>query len=205
MYSATKQCYEKLEESVVIIKSKIASGDVVHTDETGLRVDGKLHWLHTASSMFFTNLFIEEHRGEKALKSNKSILETIIGWLVHDCLSSYFTFKELKHTTCGAHILRELEELVEGDQSKWAQTFKKFLVQFYLMPFEERIRRKQQIESRNNLSCGIGEKLDPPTCKIIRQKGQIQTNKRKKLSRTSNQGARCSTSICLQQRSAFHK
>ena len=51
VYSAGHQCYKKLEETEETIKSKIAESDVAHADETGLRVAGKLHWLHTASSL----------------------------------------------------------------------------------------------------------------------------------------------------------
>ena len=127
VYSAGKQCYEKLEETEEIIKSKIVGEDVAHADEKGVRVLGKLHWLHTASSRLFTYLFMHERRGKLALKSNKSILDRIRGWLVHDCLSSYFSFNNMKHAICGAHILREFEGLIESGKSKWAWGFKTFL------------------------------------------------------------------------------
>jgi len=126
VYSAGKQCYEKLEEPEEIIKSKIVGEDTAHADESGVRVAGKLHWLHTASSLLFTYLFIHEKRGKLALESDKSILDRIRSWLVHDCWSSYFGFNNMKHAICGAHILRELEGLVESGKSKWAGVFKTF-------------------------------------------------------------------------------
>jgi len=95
--SAGQQCYEKLEASEQIIKLKIAESDVAHADETDLRVAGSLHWLHTTATLLYTYLFVHEKRGRKALESDKSILDRIIGWLVHDCRSSYFNLKKLKH------------------------------------------------------------------------------------------------------------
>ena len=153
VYSASQQCYEKLEETEEVIKSKVAGSDVVHADETGLRVAGKLHWLHTATSKLYTYLFVHKKRGAKALNSEQSILDRIRGWLVHDCWRSYFGFLKMKHAICGAHILRELKGLIENGQSKWARVFHTLLMNVYEMPFEERVRRRQQIESRYTSNC----------------------------------------------------
>ncbi|MBN2420105.1 MAG: transposase [Deltaproteobacteria bacterium] len=69
--SAREICYEKLEESERIIKSKIVGNNVIHADKTGLRTAGKLHWLHTATTQLFTYLFVHEKRGSGAIQSNK--------------------------------------------------------------------------------------------------------------------------------------
>jgi len=181
VYSAGQQCYEKLEKTEEIIKSKIVESDVAHADETGLRVKGKLHWLHTASSLLFTYLFVHEKRGGEALTSDKSILDKITGWLVHDCWSSYFSFDKLKHAICGAHILRELEGLVENGQSKWAKVFKIFLMSVYEMSFDEKVKRRQQIESRYNIICDIGEKSEPPPKKTPGKRGRYKRTKGRNL------------------------
>lgn len=181
VFSASQQCYEKLEETEETIKSKIAESNVAHADETGVRVEGKLHWLHTASSMLFTYLFVHEKRGKIALESDKSILDKIKGWLVHDCWGSYFNFNKINHAICGAHILRELEGLAESRQSKWANVFKAFLMGVYEMPFEERIKRRQLIEFRYNLICGIGEKLEPPPTRVKGKQGRHKRTKGRNL------------------------
>jgi len=181
VYSASQQCYDKLEKSEDIIKSKIAETKVVHADETGLRVEGKLQWLHTATTLLYTYLFVHEKRGGVALESDKSILNKITGWLVHDCWSSYFNFKKLKHAICGAHILRELEGLVESGQSKWAKVFKGFLMSVYEMSFEERVKQKIHIESRYNLICSLGEKSEPPPVKTKGKRGRYKRTKGRNL------------------------
>ena len=179
--AATKQCYEELEESEEIIKTKATEQDVINADETGLRVAGKLHWLHTATTLLYTYLFVHKNRGSEALESEKSILNMFKGWLVHDCWSSYFKFDEIKHGICGAHILRELEGLIESGQSKWAKVFQQFLMMVFLMPFEERVKRKQDIEAKYKRICSIGEKSEPPPIKTTGKRGRYKRTKGRNL------------------------
>jgi len=163
--SAGERCYDKLEESENIIKSKIIGNNVVHADETGLRTAGKLNWLHTATTLLHTYLFIHEKRGAGAIQSNKSIVKDCIGWLVHDCWGSYFNLENIKHAICGAHILRELQGLTDNGETKWAKVFKSFLLSVYMLPFEDRVKRRFHIESRYDRICGFGEKAEPPPIK----------------------------------------
>lgn len=178
---AGEKCYEKLEESERIIKSKIIAENVVHADETGLRTAGKLHWLHTATTRLYTYLFVHEKRGAGAIQSNKSVLRDYIGWLVHDCWGSYFNLEKLKHAICGAHILRELEGLIETRKTKWAKVFKSFLLSVYKMPFEERVKRRKHIESRYDRICEIGEKAESPPVKTTGRKGRYKRTRGRNL------------------------
>jgi len=110
----------------------------------------------------------------QAIQSNKSILMDYIGWLVHDCWGSYFNLKNLKHAICGAHILRELQGLIDGGETKWAKVFKSFLLSIYKMPFEERVKQRNHIESRYDRICGFGEKVEPPPVKTAGRKGRYK-------------------------------
>ncbi len=183
VYSNSRQCSERLAntKTIEIIKSRIIEAITAHADETGMRVEERLRWLHVATTEFYTYLFVHEKRGRLALESEQSILDKLTGWLVHDCWGSYFNFKELRHALCGAHILRELEGLVENEQSKWARVFKTFLMHLFEMPFEERVRRRQQIEARYTLICGMGEKAEPPPRKTPGKKGRYKRTKGRNL------------------------
>lgn len=80
----------------------------VHFDETGIRVGGKLQWLHPAATERYTPWCMHENRGTEALQRAASGLKTVTGTAMHDCGSPYFTFDQLSHGRCGAPLLREL-------------------------------------------------------------------------------------------------
>lgn len=180
VYRANQICYEKLKESEDIIKAKVSKSKTVHADETGIRVAGKLAWLHTATTENYTYLFTHQKRGKEALDSNKSVIGKITGWLVHDCWSSYFSYNNLKHVTCGAHILRELEGLIENNKSKWAKVFKSFLLNLYQMPIEKRIEQKQVILKRFDTICDIAQKAEPPPIRVSKR-GRLKRTKGRNL------------------------
>jgi len=181
IYTAGKKCYQSLEDSEQIIRTMVASSAVAHADETGVRVEGRLQWLHTASNLLYTYLFIHGKRGKLAMESDKSIIGKITGWLVHDCWSSYFGFTGHKHAICGAHILRELQGLIDTGQSKWAKTFKIFLMNIYEMPFAQRLKQKQQIESRFKRICNLGDLMEPPPIKTPGKRGRYKRTKGRNL------------------------
>jgi transposase len=120
----------------------------VHFDETGVRVEGQLHWLHTASTETHTHRFIHEKRGGAALNSAASVLKDFTGTAVHDCWSPYFNFEDARHVLCGAHLLRELAALEENG-SLWADEMREYRLDLYKMPrpllAEEEVRKHYHI------------------------------------------------------------
>jgi transposase len=130
LITANATCYEALASSYDTIKTQILASPVCHFDETGLRVEGRLHWQHTASTADATYLFVHSHRGQRALSSDSSPLPAYTGWAVHDCWASYFLFPSCHHALCGAHLLRELTALTE-EGSRWATQMHTFLLTLY--------------------------------------------------------------------------
>jgi len=128
--NAVKRCYKNLAPSEAAVKKNILQSPVAHFDETGLRVAGKLHWLHTCSTKLYSYFFVHANRGKKALEDAASLLPQFKNWAIHDCWSSYFKFIECLHGLCGAHILRELFAL-EEKQIKWASWFRRYLFALY--------------------------------------------------------------------------
>ncbi len=86
---------------------KIAGADVAHFDETGFRADGKLHWLHSASTTMFTMITCHRRRGREAMNA-AGILPEFTGIAVHDAWAPYDTYPQVTHALCNAHLLREL-------------------------------------------------------------------------------------------------
>jgi len=121
---------ESVERQVI---GHLLEQQTVHFDETGVRVAGQLHWLHTASTATHTHLFVHEKRGAAALASEASVLKDFHGTAVHDCWLPYFQFEQARHVLCGAHLLRELNGLME-DGARWAREMHALLLALYHRP-----------------------------------------------------------------------
>src|SRR3954449_13120412 len=93
-------------------RTALTSAELVHADETGLRVAGRLHWLHVASSTRFTALFCHRQRGKEAIDA-AGVLPGVTGTLVHDAFAPYARYRSATHALCNAHLLRELIVVVD--------------------------------------------------------------------------------------------
>lgn len=109
---------------------QLKRAEVTHFDETGLRVAGRLSWLHVASNGLYTHLFVHPKRGAEALWSAASVLKDFRGRAIHDHMKAYYQFVQAKHGACLAHIVRELHGLVEQG-SMWAEAMRTFLLDLY--------------------------------------------------------------------------
>jgi transposase len=93
-------------------RTALAEAELVHADETGLRVADRLHWLHVASSGRFTWLFCHRKRGTEGIDA-AGVLPHFTGIAVHDAFTSYARYSAATHALCNAHLLRELIAVVD--------------------------------------------------------------------------------------------
>lgn len=59
--------YHALEPAEAFIRERLLSSPVIHCDETGVRVNGKGHWIHAASNVQWTLHYAHKSRGGKAM------------------------------------------------------------------------------------------------------------------------------------------
>ena len=64
-------------------RGQIAASEVAGSDETGFRVDGRLHWVHCARTGKYTLLMVHPRRGTEAMKA-MGILPSFAGVAVHN-------------------------------------------------------------------------------------------------------------------------
>jgi transposase len=94
----------------------LTRAELVHADETGLRVAGRGHWLHVACSTRFTALFCHRKRGKEGIDA-AGVLPGVTGTLVHDAFAPYARYPAARHALCNAHLLRELIAVVDHHQA----------------------------------------------------------------------------------------
>jgi transposase len=111
---------DRIEPSLEAIQQQLIASPVVHFDESGLRVEGKLNWLHVASTDRLTYYTVHSKRGQQGMRA-MGILPAFQGRAIHDHWKPYFTFEQCQHALCNAHHLRELQFVVDQYQQSWAQ------------------------------------------------------------------------------------
>ena len=113
------QASRRLRPAVEHIAQALVTVPVAHADESGLRVDARLHWLHTVASETLTWYGVHAKRGMQAIEAH-GILRKRIAALVHDCWAPYWDLRCV-HALCNAHLLRELTFVHESTGQGWAK------------------------------------------------------------------------------------
>ena len=165
--SALWECSTRLKPVTETIKCALSASPVLHCDETGMRVEGKLHWVHSASTPTLTYYTCHPSRGKKGSDA-AGVLSSFTGTAVHDAWCSYGQYS-CGHSLCNAHHLRELIPFAE-DGALWAEDMLTLLVE--IKTCVERAKSQEQsrlwpllearFEGRYQKLLKQGYKANPP-------------------------------------------
>lgn len=108
------------------IKEALINSDLIHADETGLKINAKGIWAHVISNETLTMYHLDEKRGSEAI-DNFGIIPNTNAISVHDGFISYKRYENITHSLCNAHHLRELTFIDEQLGQKWAKSMARLL------------------------------------------------------------------------------
>ena len=162
---------------------------VVHLDETGGRVDGRLCWMHVSSTDTLTHLEVHDKRGSLAHDAI-GILPKRTGWVIHDGYRSYDQYPDAQHALCNAHHLRELLFVHERYQQPWAEKMSQLLLE--IKQAVESAHQNQftalspeqvaDFENRYGELIGLGLDANPaPNPPVPKKRGRIKQSPAKNL------------------------
>lgn len=102
------------------VRTLLRRAGVLHVDETTARAAGELTYVHVACTEFLTHLHIGG-RSAADIDAGK-VLPGYSGTIVRDGYAGYHHLVEALHAWCGAHNLRDLEDVYRWDPAgqDWA-------------------------------------------------------------------------------------
>lgn len=161
-----------------ILKKKLLQEPVLHADESGMRIEGKLNWFHSLGSERYTYYFPHEKRGGEAMKA-MGILPEYGGVLIHDGWKSYWEFL-CRHGLCNAHHRRELVWAYEEFHQDWAWDFYGLLLRIKNskadhFPLKPKEIRDYSTKYDRILACGFSK--NPLQKKTIVKRGKPKRGK----------------------------
>jgi transposase len=92
---------EGLDHFVAVTRAALRQSPVLHLDETGARVAGKLGWVHSASTNLLTSYLFHRRRGRVAI-DEFAVLPGYRGVAVHDGWTPYRRY-DVTHQLCNSH------------------------------------------------------------------------------------------------------
>ena len=128
LLKASEDLSEAISPAVEAVKDQLSEAAVLNLDESGLRVEGRLHWLHVASTKEGTHYEVHAKRGKEGM-DEAGILNNFNGKAMHDHWKPYFKYEGCDHTLCNAHHLRELQFIEDGYEQSWAKEMAELLLE----------------------------------------------------------------------------
>lgn len=146
LVKAVSECSQNLEGIEQNIRNLLAGAQVLHVDETGMRVNGIRQWLHVASTELLTWYGYHRKRGSQAM-NDMQILPRFRGTMIHDFWAPYFRYPS-HHALCNAHLLRELTGITENYRQRWSVLMHDLIQEI-----------KETVENERGVSCFLDDRL----------------------------------------------
>ena len=118
------------------IREQVSKGTVVGADETGAKVNGKKHWAWTWQNSCLTFIVVLATRGKRAVEQffPQGFPHAV---LCSDRWAAHLSTHAKGHQLCLAHLLRDLNYLIEAEGTPWAAQLKAL--------FQKAIRLKREV------------------------------------------------------------
>jgi transposase len=126
LHNFRQEAYARLASFEAVTRSRLIQAPIAYFDETGVNINGKLAWLHSASSECWTLYGVHHKRGKEGIDS-LGVLPHFSGIACHDHWKAYFNYHECLHVLCNAHHTRELTGVIENEGHRWALEMKSLL------------------------------------------------------------------------------
>jgi hypothetical protein len=101
-----------LDEFCIRVGDRIAAAEVAGFDKTGLRVAGRLAWVHCARTGKYTLITCHPKRGREGI-NDTGVLVRFRGVALHDARAPYDTYLGAVRQLCCAHTHRELAAVAD--------------------------------------------------------------------------------------------
>ena len=165
-------------------KEALLQSKVLHADETGINVRGKLHWAHIALSQSTTTCLLHPKRGVDAMKQ-MDILQSFKGIVVSDHWGAYKSIDgKFDHAFCNAHHLRELNRVTELDKQQWSQDMAQLLLSANQKVIRAKAKAKEALTPRMMKRFNTWYDAIVTSAGVYHTQAQKETNKRGRLKQT---------------------
>lgn len=127
---AAKVCSNKLMRYEYRLKAAVRNSEVIGVDETGIRINGQVNWVHVARTGTLTHFAAHSKRGREAFEAI-GIISRFEGVLIRDGWTAYRKYEQCRHSLCNAHLLRDLTFVGENEprHRKWTDQLAELLLE----------------------------------------------------------------------------
>lgn len=140
------QAASKLDAFADKMRNYLQQASIVGFDETTIQAQGKQHYAHVARDEKHT-LFELGCRGYATMNA-MNVLPKFKGIAIHDRYSNYFGY-DCEHGLCNAHILRDLQAVIDRTEDRWAIDLQRLLQKMNTAVKRAKTEGKNQFSTSN--------------------------------------------------------